>query len=182
MKSRKLHTLVECSILIALATVLSLIKIINLPFGGSVTLLSMLPIIYIGFAHGSRWGFGSAFIFSLFQVFTSEVFAWGLSPTVLIVCIVADYLVAFTVLGMTGFFRKKGTGGVIVGTSVALFCRFLCHFISGVTIWRETAEWANYWLWSIAYNGTFMLPELIFTVTGAVIIFHVPYLKKKLSD
>ncbi len=183
MRQIKIRTMVECAILIALATVLSFIKIWEMPFGGSVTLLSMLPICYIGFAHGVKWGFGAAFVYSVIQMLTSNVFAWGLTPTVLVVCILADYIIAFTALGVTGFFRGLGNVGVVVGTSLAMVIRFVCHYISGVTIWASSApEEMSPWLYSLVYNGTFMLPELIFTMVGVLVILRLPYFKKRLAN
>ena len=67
MKNKRTQKLIECAIFIALATVLSLVKIIPMPFGGSVTLLSMLPIIIISYRHGLKWGIPSALIYSVIQ-------------------------------------------------------------------------------------------------------------------
>ena len=104
MKKHKIRPLVECAILIALGTVLSLFKIWEMPLGGAITPLSMLPVCLIGFMYGPKWSFGAAFVYSVLQLFTGSVFAWGLTPFVLVVCILFDYIVAFTVLGVTGFF------------------------------------------------------------------------------
>ena len=176
MKNSKLHTMVECAILIALSFVLSLFKIFEMPFGGSVTPLSMLPVCLIGFMFGPKWGFGSAFIFSLLQLISSHVFSWGLTPLVLIVCILADYVVAFTVLGITGFFKGKGNKGIIIGVFLAVFARFVCHYISGCTIWASVDM--NPYLYSLLYNGAYMLPECIFTIIGTIIICNIPAFKK----
>ncbi|MCI8387515.1 MAG: energy-coupled thiamine transporter ThiT [Clostridiales bacterium] len=181
-RSDKIRTLVECAVLIAIGMVLSFVVIWEMPLGGSVTLLSMLPICLIGFRHGAKWGFGSAFVYSLFQLLTSKVFAWGLTPLVLVVCILADYIVAFTLLGVTGFFKEKGEKGVIIGTSVAMVLRFICHYISGVTIWASSApEGWNPWIYSAAYNGAYMLPELIFTIIATAIIVKIPAYQKTLK-
>ena len=176
MKNSKLHTMVECAILIALSFVLSLFKIFEMPFGGSVTPLSMLPVCLIGFMFGPKWGFGSAFIFSLLQLISSHVFSWGLTPLVLIVCILADYVVAFTVLGITGFFKGKGNKGIIIGVFLAVFARFVCHYISGCTIWASVDM--NPYLYSLLYNGAYMLPECIFTMIGTIIICNIPAFKR----
>ena len=185
MKNKKIRILTECAILIALGTVLSFAKIWEMPFGGSVTLLSMLPICLIGFMHGPKWGFGSAFVYSIFQLLTSHVFAWGLSPLVLVVCILFDYIIAFSLLGVTGCFRLGGESDnvrVIAGTTLAMVLRFVCHYVSGVTIWASSApEGWNPWLWSLVYNGTFMLPELIFTLIATIIIFNIPAVRRLLA-
>ena len=130
--SRNVRTLVECAILIALSFVLSQFTIIELPNGGSITPLSMVPVCLIGFLHGPKWGFGSAFVYSILCLFSGRVFSWGLTPVVLIVCILADYIFAFTVLGITGLFKNKGTKGILIGTFLAVFLRFC--FTSGIVI------------------------------------------------
>lgn len=182
MKNSKLHIMVECAILIALSFVLSLFKIFELPFGGSITPLSMLPVCLIGFLYGTKWSFGSAFVYSLLQLFTSSVFSWGLSPLVLIVCILADYIIAFTALGITGFFHKKGNFGIICGIFCAMLLRFVCHYISGVTIWASSAPpELDPFVYSLLYNGTFMLPECIFTVIGTIMICNIPTFKRMIN-
>ncbi len=178
MKNQSLKKMVTSAILIAMGTVLSFLQI-PLPWliwGGSVTVLSMLPICTVGIMYGPLWGFGSAFLYSVMQLLFAQVGAWGLSPTVLVVCIVFDYLVAFTVLGVTGFFRSRGKKGICIGVGIAVFCRFVCHFITGVTIWKEMMpeSFSSPWLYSLAYNGSYMLPELIFTVAGAAVLAGMP--------
>lgn len=181
-RSKNLRIMVTCAILVAMSTVLSFIKLPMpwLIWGGSVTLLSMLPVCLAGLMFGPKWGFGTAFVYSAIQLLVSECFAWGLSPTVLIVCILADYLIAFTVLGITGFFRGRGKTAMCLGVALAAVLRMVCHYISGVTIWSESMpdSFSNIWLYSLAYNGSYMLPELIFTVAGAVAVLSVPRLIK----
>ncbi len=183
MKKRNIHKMVQCAILIAMSTVLSMLIIYELPLGGSVTVLSMLPVCLAGLLHGPKWGFGTAFIYSVIQLMLSKCFAWGLTPTVLVVCILFDYLVAFTLLGITGFFRGKGRVGMCVGIAAALVLRMVCHYITGVTIWESSMPetWNNVWAYSLAYNGTYMLPEMVFTMIGTVILSSVPQLWRMLK-
>ena len=102
----------------------------------------------------------------------------------LIGSILLDYVLAFTVVGLAGIFRNKGLPGYIGGTVFAGVLRFISHFLSGVVIWHSFGElWSgfvtdNEWLYSLVYNGVYMLPEIIFTVIGAVILFSVPQLRK----
>ncbi len=175
--------MVLCAILVAMSTVLSLLVLYEAPLGGSVTVLSMLPVCLAGIIYGPKWGFGTAFVYSVIQLMLSKCFAWGLTPTVLIICILFDYIVAFTLLGVTGFFRGKGRVGVCVGVAVALVLRMACHYITGVTIWETSMPdtWNNVWLYSLAYNGAYMLPETVFTMIGTVIISAVPALSKLIS-
>ena len=133
MKNSKTLTLVEGAVMVALATVLSFIRVYKLPWGGSIILLSMLPIAVFSIKHGVAKGLGAAFVFSLIQFIqgiTDGLFGWGLSPVMLVACIFIDYLAAYTVLGVAGMFRKKGAVGWIAGTMIAVFLRFHFLFVS----------------------------------------------------
>ena len=184
-KDKKLLTLVEGAIMVALATVLSYIRVYTLPTGGSITLLSMLPIIIFSIKHGVKYGLGVAFIYSLVQLFqgiTDGLFGWGLSVDMLIACIFLDYVLAFSVLGFGGMFRKSGVGGWIAGVIIAILLRLVCHFLSGVIIWKSVGELFGFdikssWLYSLIYNGSYMLPEIIFTTIAAVILLKLPQVK-----
>ena len=191
MKNSKVKILVEAAVMVALATVLSYIRIIKLPLGGSVTMLSMLPIVLFSIKRGVKYGFAAAFVFSLIQFgqgVIDGIFGWGLTPLSLIACIFIDYIFAFTILGIAGIFREKGMPGYIGGTALALFLRFVCHFASGVVIWHSYGElWngfstENTYLYSLLYNGAYMLPEMIFTIVGAVVLFSVPQTKRVLIE
>ena len=185
----KTRALVESAIMLALATVLSLLKIWELPYGGSVTLLSMLPIMLVSIRHGLGWGLGTAFCYSIIQIFTGtggNVFTWGLTPVMLVGSLLLDYLLAFTVLGLAGAFRKKGTAGIITGVVGACVLRFLSHFLSGFILWANLEqfiafgkEWINHpILYSLVYNGSYLLPETIFTVIAVIILLKVPQTKR----
>ena len=80
----RIFTLCECAIMLALSVVLSYVKIFSLPFDGSITLFSMLPICLVSIKYGLKWGLGTAFCYSWFQILQGGVFAWGLTPTMLI--------------------------------------------------------------------------------------------------
>lgn len=191
MKNQKIKVLVEGAVMIALATVLSNIKIFNLPWGGSITLVSMLPIVIFSIKYGIKKGLAISFAFSLIQFgqgIAEGIFGWGLTPLNLIACIFIDYIFAYTAIGLAGIFRKKGTFGWIVGTVLALLLRFLCHFTSGVIIWGSFGKlWDgfstnNTWLYSLLYNGSYMLPEMIFTIIGAVVFFKLPQINKIMPE
>ena len=194
MSNSKTRKLVEGAAMVALATVLSYIRVFKLPWGGSVTLLSMLPIVVYSLRWGIKDGFMVSFVFSLVQFFQGigdGLFGWGLSPAMLVACIVIDYLGAFTVLGIAGFMRDKkssATANGIIGVTVAIVLRFICHFLSGVVIWHSFGElWEgfateNEWLYSLLYNGAYMLPELIFTLVATIILFNITGTRKLLLD
>ncbi|MBP5222430.1 MAG: energy-coupled thiamine transporter ThiT, partial [Lachnospiraceae bacterium] len=171
MKKTSTKILVEGALIVALATILSFIRVMKLPWGGSVTLLSMLPITLFSVRRGLRAGLAASVLFSLIQFFqgiTDGLFGWGLTPGMLIACILLDYLLAYSVLGLAGLFGKKTYSGAMTGITLSVALRFLVHFLSGIIIWKSVgALWGNFttdnfYLYSFLYNGAYMLPELIF--------------------
>lgn len=187
MRSQKtVRTLCECAVMLALAFGLSFVKFLQLPFDGAITLASMLPIFLISIRHGIGWGLPTAFLYSLTQLMQSGVFGWGLTPLMLIGSILLDYVVAFTVLGFAGIFRRWGVKGAIAGMVLACALRFFIHFLSGVVIWTEYGEFVAFGesfvnhpvLYSICYNGAFMLPETVLTVAVGCLLFTVPQMRR----
>lgn len=177
--------LTTSAVMIALATVLSLIKVFKMPLGGSITLLSMLPIVLLSIKYGTKWGLFSAFAYSLIQIALdlSSIMSWGLTLKMWIGSIIFDYVIAFSILGLAGILRDKGKYGIYVGIILALALRFVSHVLSGVIffdIWCP--EGWNVFLYSICYNGAFMLPEAIFTTIASFILFRLPQTKRLLVD
>ena len=152
--------LVECAALIALGTVLSLIKIPIGHLGGSVTLLSTLPLIVICYRHGAKWGFLSTFVYSLLQMLVDiptvvKIFAPGdgLVWYMAILSIFLDYIFAFTVIGVASLFNriKNPTAALSLGAFAGLMCRYISHFFSG---WIFYGAWAS-WYFDAAEEGSF---------------------------
>lgn len=194
MKKNNTYKLAVCAVMIALGTVLSLIKVLKMPFGGSVTLLSMLPCAMVSIMLGLKWGLAAAFVESVIQlafgITMDGLFAWGLTPACLIGTILLDYIVAYTVVGLAGIFRSKGYAGICLGTGLAVFLRFLSHLVSGAIIFANFEEFVAFgsswvgrpWFYSLCYNGAYMLPEIIFTVVAAAILFKLPQIKKLMEE
>lgn len=183
MTQNKTSKLVTTAVFIALASVLSLIRVFKMPMGGSVTLLSMLPIAVIALKYGCRWGFLSAFVYSLVQLLMDlpETMSWGLTPAVLAGTFFLDYIGAFTALGFCGIFGKNSTKSIVSGIALAMVIRFLFHLLSGCILFSTWAwEGWNPYVYSFCYNGLFMLPEMIFTIAGALLLFKLPSFKKYL--
>lgn len=170
------RTMVECALMIALGTVLANIKLFEMPQGGTVTLFSMLPFVLVSFRHGVKWGLFTGFVNSLLQMLLGF---WapptpGLLP--LVGMILLDYVLAFSLLGLAGGIAKPFKNrlvGVAVGTAAVCGIRFLCSFLSGVLIWGNLSDGLPAWSYSLVYNGSYMLPETILTVLGAVLICKV---------
>lgn len=186
MKNTKTLNLVEGAIMVALAVVLSFVKFKFLPYGGSITLVSMLPIMVYSIRHGIAWGMLTSVVYAMIQMFLDigEVSSWGLSVTMFIGCLAFDYIIAFSVLGLAGMFRNKGVGGAISGMVIVMLLRYISHIISGVVIFKSAgAIWdgldiQNSLLYSMAYNATYMLPEIVFSIIVVVVLFSVPQTKK----
>lgn len=208
MKYKYTLRLVTSGIFIALATVLSLIVIFKLPYGGSITLLSMLPIMVLGYMYGIKWGLLCGAVYGVVQALLgasmSSAFA-GLSGFYVFLMALIDYLIAFAVLGTSGMFKgriKNHTIAFVGGSIVAGLLRLLAHFSSGVILWGSYAEWFfgadnmnnafgntvlnNFSgiglaiIYSIVYNGSYMIPEIIITVIGIIIIMKIKPLRKQI--
>ena len=175
MNQSKTRTLVECGLMVALAMVLSFIPIFEMPMGGSITLCSMAPIVLVSFWHGWKWGLLAGGVNGVIQLLL------GIKNVMIcktiwtaIGCILLDYLIAFAAMGLSsiparGF--KHYLVGVGTGTAAAGFVRYLCSFLSGVLIWGQYApEDMPVWLYSLLYNGSYMIPEIILTVFVVVLI------------
>ena len=188
MKNTKTKMLVEGAVMVALATILSYLRIVKFPWGGSITVLSMLPIIVFALRYGVKSGLAVSLVYAIVQLGQGILFdgllGWGLSVPMLIACIFLDYLGAFTVLGLAGMFGNKSWGGIISGTVIAMLLRLVFHLISGVVIFHSAGMlWdgfatENTWLYSLVYNGAYMLPEIIFTTAGALALFKTPQMRK----
>lgn len=148
----KTKRLVTTAMLIAIATVLSVFQPFQLPFGGGITIASMMPIVIIAFCYGTKWGLFSAFLFSLLQMLLgaktiSAFFLPGEDQMILwkalIVCFL-DYIAAYTVLGFGGIVKNKlknDLTAITLGSVISLSLRYLVHTISGAIFFGSWAEW-----------------------------------------
>ena len=186
MKRTNTRAMVECALMIALGTVLAQIKVWQMPYGGSVTLVSSLPFILISYRHGVKWGLLAGFANGLLQILTG----WYAPPAgtigAIIACVMLDYLVAFSCLGLASGISKpikNRTAAVFTGISAVMFMRFICSFLSGALLWgsyQSYYEWANgmsVWMYSFLYNASYMGPELVLTaIAGCLVVSAAPKL------
>lgn len=162
--------LTTTAILFALGSVLSMIPLFSAPFGGTVTPGSMLPILLIGVLYGTKWAVGSSFAYGILQLLLSGGACVPPTRNFLsyVMVILLDYLIAFAVLGCSALiYPRFGKKRILLLLSFALpiFLRFCCHFLSGILIWSVYApEGQSALLYSLVYNGGYMLPELILTL------------------
>jgi len=152
----KLRALCEGAVFVALAQVISYLKLFELPNGGSVT-VGMLPI----FLYCARWGFGPGMLasisYSVLQLLLDGAYAWGWQS------MIGDYILAFSVLGVAGLFHKSKYG-LFIGTVAGCFARFVVAYLVGATIWAEYMP-ENFfgmtmttpWVYSALYNGSYLL-------------------------
>lgn len=180
--NKNILKLTETSIMIALATVLSLFTIANLPFGGSVTVCSMVPVGLIAYRYKWKWGLVAGGVYGLVQmVLGANNFSYAASFLAGVCIFLFDYIVAFGVIGFMGIFRDKLRCNQVLelslGAVVACVLRYICHFISGWAVWGAWAEGVPAWIYSLTYNASYMIPETIVTVVacgllGAVLDFR----------
>lgn len=143
-KPSKTQMLVYGALSITLAFVLSYFKLFTLPLGGTITLLSMLPIFVYAAYFGPVYGFTAAFAFSLLQVIQGAYFVHPVQ-------FILDYFVAFTCLGLASFFPKN----LPLGSAVGGLARMIASTISGAVFFASYAAeygFSNAWVYSLIYN------------------------------
>lgn len=178
MQTNKSRILIECSLLVALSTALSFCPLVQMPYGGTVTLCATMPLLIAAFRNGVRWGVLTGFVHGLIQMIMG-IKNVLICTTVLaqIACILLDYLVAFAVLGLAALFLKPlggGKMGMAVGCAVAGLLRFGCSFLSGILIWRGYAPpELPVWLYSLLYNGSYLLPEMLLSGMTAIAVMDI---------
>ncbi|WP_077609466.1 energy-coupled thiamine transporter ThiT [Clostridium sp. Marseille-P2415] len=168
-KSKQLKTrqLVYCGGAMALAMVASFIKFATLPFGGSITMFSMLFICLIGYVYGLKTGIMTGVAYGILQFITGPYIYAPLQ-------VLLDYPLAFGALGLSGLFCNK-KHGLITGYIAGVLGRYVCHVISGYIFFASYApEGMNSFLYTMGYNATYILPELIVTV---IILYFPPVLR-----
>ncbi len=211
----KTEKLMICAMFIAIAVVLALlsdlIPFLHLPFGGSFTIASMLPIILAAYLFGTGWGLGCAFTYAVLQMLisfrtVSALFLpesddyMGSAAAALMICLI-DYVLAYTLLGFGGIFRKKlnPTAALVLGCVFAILLRYAAHVVSGYIFYGQWAEWffsqddfyafgslvlnrfdgkALALLYSVIYNGLYMIPELIITSLAAIPVSKLKIIRK----
>ena len=147
---------------LALAFVLSNVKLFKLPMGGSVTFFSMFFITFIGYLYGPRVSLSAAFAYGLLQMIVD--------PYIISVPqLLCDYILAFTALGVAGFFFEK-KNGMVVGYLAGIFGRFVFSSLSGIIFFADYApENMNPVVYSVLYNGSYIAAEGIITIVVLLI-------------
>lgn len=188
-KKNNVKRLVVSAMFIAISIALNELLKFDLAFiqGGSVTAFSMVPIALIGWVWGAKWGFVTGATMGLLDMLIGGLsnFSWVSGILAYITLILFDYVVAYGCAGLAGIFRNKIKNNAVafaLGAALACFLRFICHFVTGITIWADYSE--NIWaviIGSVTYNGAYMLPELIITIIGCIAVVEVRPLMKMLE-
>jgi thiamine transporter len=153
----KTKRITESAMLLAVAIVLELVSkmfIPEMPFGGQVTLVSMLPVVLISYRHGVKWGLVAGMTYAFLEMalgaktvaaaFQPGYFGDGVMLLNALIMCALDYLVAFTVLGIGGCFRNRIQSpgkALLLGSLVALLARYAAHTASGYILFSGWAEW-----------------------------------------
>lgn len=171
-RTMKLTTrqLVFSAAAIALAMVTSMIKVVDMPLGGSATLLSMLFITLIGYWYGPAAGITTGMAYGLLQFVIEPIFYT--IPQML-----TDYPLAFGALGLAGFFCSRKYG-LFMGYALGVFGRFVFTFLSGVLFFAAYApEGMSAVRYSFLYNGSYLLAEAVITL----VVLAIPPVNKAMA-
>lgn len=207
-KRNKTFKLSFTAVMIALGTVLSLLTVFRLPFGGSVTPFSMLPLIIVGCMYGVKWGLFSGFTYGVLQAVLGATMSGAFEAqgilNVILICGI-DYLIAYSVVGLSGMFKSKKQSifPLVCGSVSAMVFRYVCHVVSGAILYGSWAEWyftqEGFYSWgktliekysgfslsliySVIYNAMYMVPEIVITTLAASIVLSVKPVKKFVFD
>lgn len=168
------NQLVFCAMAIALAVVTSYVKIFSLPWGGSVTLCSMLFIVLVANWYGVQTGILVGLTYGILQ-FIQEPYVLSFFQ----VC--CDYILAFAALGVAGFFAKS-SNGLLKGYIAAVLARGAFHALGGYLYWMsympENFPQALKSVYPIVYNYSYLLAEGVLTV----LVISIPAVKKALAQ
>jgi len=169
MNKRNTWMLVEASMMLALAVILGeFVVLFKMPMGGSVTLGGMVPLLLFAFRWGGRKGM---LVGAIYGILDMVIGFYPMHP----LSIILDYPLAFAMIGLAGFFRRTPSG-YISGILTGFAARFICHVISGVAFYASYApEGQSPLVYSILYNGSFLLPEM--GITAVLILVLVKLVK-----
>lgn len=155
------------SLLIALSVILGNIKIFEMPQGGSITLMSILPIVLCGYLLGTKRGVLAGICVGLLNLIFGP---YIIHPVQLFL----DYPIAYGALGLSGLVSNSKSG-LTKGYLIGLAGRYICAFLSGWIFFGAYApESFNAVTWSLWYNFTYLAAEGILTI----IIINIPSVKK----
>ncbi len=187
-KITKTQVLAESAIMVALSIAVFIVSdLLPWPFlyGGGFSLFGQVPLIIVSYRHGIKNGLAGSLVLAIFEMimgYKNFVYVTGIAAYLTVAF--ADYIIAFGCLGLGGMFKGKFKGNqsleLALGGAVVCIIRFICHYISGVTIWKGYCpEGMAVELYSFIYNGSYMAIELVLTVIGLIAVGKMINLDKK---
>jgi len=168
------RVLTEIIVFAALSAGLYAIRPYSLPYGGSITLGSMVPVMWLALRRGFKVGFTAGAIFGLIAL-PIDIILLPYSPITNPIQVFVEYPIAFGVLGLAGIFHKRSAAFAVIGAGISILAKFVLHVIAGVIFWAWSipSDW-NPIVYAVVYNGSFLLPEFIIS---AILIYIL--VKKK---
>lgn len=175
MKNKPIICLTESAIMIALSTILGFVAIMKMPYGGSITACSLLPIIIIAYRRGTAWGLLTGLAYSILQLILGmDNLSYATSWKAGVAIVLLDYILASTVLGLGGIFKGRinNEGNALaMGALLCCIIKYICHVISGCTVWAGVSiPDKDGLIYSLIYNVAYMLPETLITVFAAYFV------------
>jgi thiamine transporter len=155
--------LTEIAIFSALSAVLYIPRPFTLPFGGAITLGSMVPVMWLSLRRGIRVGIIAGVIFGTLALFIDVLSLGASSVIVTPLQAVLEYPIASGLLGLTGIFHRKTVNFAIAGAALSVFLKFLIHYFVGAFVWYYVYAFPAYgqWVYPAIYNGSFLIVEFI---------------------
>jgi|AGTN01.3.fsa_nt_gi Predicted membrane protein len=150
---------------IAIAFALSYLKFFEMPFGGSITPASMLPIMLFAYIYGTPKGLIVGLAYGLLQMLQGIFITPLESPILQITQIIMDYGIAFMALALAGLFKRSFLLGIIAGG----LARLVVATVSGMLFFAMYAEGESVFVYSFIYNLTYLGPDLAICFVIALI-------------
>jgi thiamine transporter len=163
-KSSSTRIFAEIVVFSALSAVLYAVRPFSLPFGGAITLGSMVPVMFLSLRRGIRVGVIAGAVFGALALPIDVITLGASSIIVSPLQVFLEYPLAFGIIGLTGMFHRKTVLFAIAGAGISVFIRFLVHYFVGVYVWYYVYTFpAGYgqYVWPAVYNGSFLLVEFI---------------------
>ncbi|RHW34742.1 energy-coupled thiamine transporter ThiT [Lysinibacillus yapensis] len=177
MNNKRLLMLVEIAIFAGIGVVLDKISFSLWAQGGSISFV-MLPILIIAVRWGVIPGMITGLLIGVLQMLLGGyIFHWAQA--------LLDYVVAFSVVGLAGVFRKQIIQAaqavkkktmvvyIVLGIVIGGLLRYAAHAIAGAVFFSEYAGDQNVWIYTIIYNGSYMIPAILLTAIVGAFIFTV---------
>lgn len=159
-----IHMTIHIGLILALTIILHSIRLYHMPQGGSVTLGGMIPLMLLSLYYKPLVGYFAGFIYGFINFMQDPFILHPLQ-------VIFDYPLPYMLLGIVGYFKRH----ILLGASLAITTRFLCHFASGIIFFADYVPvGTSIYTYSFIFNITYLLPELIITL----IILHFLPIKR----